>query len=133
LITFGVCISKKTHWIGPALGEGLASFGLQTVTTVCYAYSTDVSLSLSSIKLTLRQCYKPQSAEVAGVINFARQIFSFTVGFYAIPLGNKIGFDWAWVIFAFINLLFFIPMMGLMIWGERARKSIPLPDFDKDV
>jgi hypothetical protein len=27
------------------MGEGLASFGLQTVTTVCYAYSTDVLIS----------------------------------------------------------------------------------------
>jgi hypothetical protein len=55
------------------------------------------------------------------------------VGFYAIPLGEEIGFDWAWVIFAFINLFFFIPMIGLMIWGEKARKHLPLPDFDNDL
>ena len=42
LITFGVCIQKRTHWIGPAMGEAISSFGLQTITTICYAYSTDV-------------------------------------------------------------------------------------------
>jgi len=81
----------------------------------------------------LHQCYKPQSAEIAGILNFARQIFSFTVGFYAIPLGEKIGFDWCWVTFAFIHLFFFIPMMGLMIRGERWRKTLPLPNFEKDL
>jgi hypothetical protein len=55
------------------------------------------------------------------------------VGFYAIPLGMKIGFDWCWVVFAFIHLVFFVPMIGLMIWGEKWRKNIPLPDFDKDL
>jgi hypothetical protein len=66
-------------------------------------------------------------------LNFARQIFAFTVGFYAIPLGEKIGFDWCWVVFAFIHLAFFVPMIGLMIWGEKWRKNIPHPDFDKDL
>lgn len=55
------------------------------------------------------------------------------MGFYDIPLGEKIGFDWYWVIFAFIHLAFFVPMIGLMIWAEKWKKKIPLPNFDKDL
>jgi len=69
---------------------------------------------------------------VAWILNFARQIFSFTVGFYAILLGEKIGFDWCWFTFASVNL-FFIPIIGLMIWGERLRKYIQPPNFDDDL
>ena len=46
-------------------------------------------------------------------------------------LGEKIGFEWCWVIFGFINLLYFLPMLGLMKYGEKARRTIP-PNFDKD-
>jgi hypothetical protein len=108
--------------------EALASFGLQTVTSVCYAYSTDVNTSLAPLDL---RC--PQSTEVAGILNFARQVFALTVGFYAIPLGDSIGFDWCWVTFAFIHLFFFLLMLTLMLWGEKWRKNPPLPDFDKDL
>jgi hypothetical protein len=50
VIIEGVCLShsKTVTWIGPAFGMGIAGLGLQIVTTVLYAYMTDVSgLSVS--------------------------------------------------------------------------------------
>lgn len=50
VIIEGVCLShsKTVTWIGPAFGMGIAGLGLQIVTTVLYAYTTDVSgLSVS--------------------------------------------------------------------------------------
>jgi multidrug resistance protein len=69
IIIYGVCLEKKTHWMGPVMGMAIASFGLQLVTTVCYAYCSD--------------CYKPQSGEIGSLYNFGRQVFAFPMGFYA--------------------------------------------------
>ncbi|MCJ1443301.1 MAG: hypothetical protein MMC23_003799 [Stictis urceolatum] len=69
IIIYGVCLHFRTHWVGPVIGNALAGVGLQLVTTVSYAYCSD--------------CYKPQSGEVGTLYNLGRQIFSFTVGFYA--------------------------------------------------
>ena len=48
VIIDGVCIQRHStiHWIGPALGMGIASFGLQVATTVTYSYCTDVRVSV---------------------------------------------------------------------------------------
>jgi hypothetical protein len=46
---------------------------------------------------------------------------------------RKIGFGWCWVISAFVNLLFVLPILGLMVWGKKARKTIPPANFDKDL
>lgn len=69
IIIYGVCLERHTHWIGPVMGMAISSFGLQLVTTVCYAYCSD--------------CYKPQSGEIGSLYNFGRQTFAFPMGFYA--------------------------------------------------
>jgi MFS family permease len=48
IIIEGVCLQKKTHWIGPGMGIGIASFGLQVATTVIYAYTCEVCHSQST-------------------------------------------------------------------------------------
>ncbi|KAF2230595.1 MFS general substrate transporter [Viridothelium virens] len=115
----GVCITHKTHWIGPAMGVAIASFGLQIVTTIIYAYIAD--------------CYKPQSAEIGAVLNFTRQIFSFCVGFYAIQTGQMIGFQDAWIIWACINVATFLPVIILVWKGERWRRALGTPKFHNDL
>jgi MFS family permease len=70
IIIEGVCLQHKTHWAGPVLGIGIGAFGLQIISTNVYAYVTD--------------CYKPQSAEISTLLNFGRQTFSFTLGFYMV-------------------------------------------------
>ncbi|KAH8819360.1 major facilitator superfamily domain-containing protein [Xylogone sp. PMI_703] len=119
IIIEGVCIEKETHWIGPGLGIGIASFGLQIATTVIYAYTAD--------------CYKPQSAEIGAVLNAGRNFMSFPVAFYAVPLGERIGFQWAWVLFALLNVLFFSPMILLMFKGEKWRRSFKVVNFHNDL
>ncbi|KAL9085495.1 MAG: hypothetical protein Q9165_007540 [Trypethelium subeluteriae] len=119
VIIEGVSITHKTHWIGPAMGVAIASFGLQIVTTIIYAYVAD--------------CYKPQSPETGAVLNFVRQIFSFCIGFYAVQTGEKIGFQDAWITWAFINFATFLPVL-LLIWrGERWRLALGVPKFHNDL
>ncbi|KAI9706212.1 MAG: hypothetical protein M1820_004973 [Bogoriella megaspora] len=115
VIIEGVCITRRTHWVGPAMGLGIASFGLQIAKTVIYAYVAD--------------CYKPQAPETGALINFVRQLFSFCVGFYAVQTGGKIGFQDAWIAWAFINFGTFLPVM-LLVWkGEQWRMAFSRPRF----
>ena len=119
IIIEGVCITHKTHWVGPAMGIGIASFGLQVVSTIIYAYIAD--------------CYRPQAAETGAVVNFIRQIFSFCVGFYGIKAGERIGYQNAWIIWSFINVGTFLPVL-LLVWrGERWRKALGVPRFHDDL
>ena len=49
IIIEGVCIEKKTHWIGVGMVIAIASFGLQVATTVVYTYTAEVSRMSSLI------------------------------------------------------------------------------------
>ena len=59
IITFGAMAQMNKPWIDLALPMGVAGVGLQVATTMTYTYCTD--------------CYKPQSAEVAAVINLSQK------------------------------------------------------------
>lgn len=42
IIIEGVCLQKRTHWAGTAMGIAIASFGYQIVTTAVYSYTAEV-------------------------------------------------------------------------------------------
>ncbi|OQV06445.1 hypothetical protein CLAIMM_11007 [Cladophialophora immunda] len=119
IIIEGVCLERKTHWIGVAFGIALASVGLQISTTVVYTYTAE--------------CYKPQSPEIGSLLNFARQIYSFAMGFYAIPWAERIGVLNAWVAMAFTDVAFFLPLLLLFFKGEEWRVRLGEPRFHKDL
>lgn len=119
LVIHGVCVKERTHWIGLAAGMVVTSIGLQAGTTLTYAYCTD--------------CYKPQAAEISTIINLTRQIFAFTIGFYALPFGEGTSFAASEGTFAAINFLSWCPLM-LLVWkGEEIRKSQGEPDLHNDL
>ncbi|KAJ0122551.1 hypothetical protein J7T55_003065 [Diaporthe amygdali] len=107
----GVCISHSatTSWVGNAIGMAISSVGFQVATTVTYTYCTD--------------CYRSRSAEVGTVINFTRHIFSALVSFDALPLAEDIGFQYAWLVFSFINIILLVPFLLLRIFGQKMRMS----------
>jgi hypothetical protein len=119
LIINGVCIQKKTPWIGLAVGMVVTSIGVQAATTLTYAYCTD--------------CYKPQAAEVSTLINLFRQIFAFTIGFYALPFGESKGFGVAWGVFAAINFVTWLPLMILIWKGKEIREHQGEPNLHNDL
>ena len=123
VIVDGVCIShsRTSSWVGSAFGLGLASFGVQVAGTVTYTYTTD--------------CYKPQSPEIASLINVFRQVFSALIAFYAIPLANAIQYQYAWLVFALINIAFLMPVVYLRFNGGKIRASSwqKPPSFHSDL
>ncbi|KAL9616446.1 MAG: hypothetical protein Q9160_008698 [Pyrenula sp. 1 TL-2023] len=119
VIIEGVTLQYKTHWSGPVMGIGIGAVGLQIVSTNIYAYITD--------------CYKPQSAEISTLLNFGRQTFSFTLGFYMIPFGEKTTFGVAWSVMAIIDAFLFLGIVALMFRGQQWREKLGAPNFDKDL
>ncbi|MCJ1393748.1 hypothetical protein MMC18_006624 [Xylographa bjoerkii] len=119
VIIEGVCFQYRTHWAGPVIGVGIGCFGLQIISTNVYAYVTD--------------CYKPQSAEVSTLLNFARQTFSFTIGFYAIPFAEATTYGIAWGTFAIIHVAFFTGIITLLWKGQKWRQKLGEPSFDRDL
>ena len=49
IIIEGVCLQRKTHWAGTAMGIGVASVGMQIVTTAVYTYTAEVSLETNPL------------------------------------------------------------------------------------
>ncbi len=102
---------EHVHWFASIFAVDLGRFGLQIITTTCYTYTID--------------CYGRNSAQVAQVFNFARQIACMTVTFSAKNLGDDISSRWLFMIYAVFGggLAF---MGGLLIlWkGQRWREDV---------
>jgi hypothetical protein len=54
---------------------------------------------------------------------------------YSIPLGNKIKFEYAWLVFAMINVAFLLPLLALRIYGSKWRALAwqSPPTFHNDI
>ncbi|CAK5267759.1 unnamed protein product [Mycena citricolor] len=119
LLIWGFSIQYKTMWVGPAFGFGLMCFAIQITSTVLYSYNAD--------------CYRPQTSESAQVMNFGRQIIGMTTGFWAIPMGTKIGFQFMGVTLALVGLVSFLPVLFLMYHGKTIRDRMGAPSFNKSM
>lgn len=115
----GTCLEYRTHFMGPVMGIGIAAFGLQIVSTNIFAYVID--------------CYKPQSAELSTLLNFGRQVFSFTLGFYMIPFANATNYGTAWGVFAIIDFVLYGGVVALILRGQQWRAKLGEPDFHKEI
>jgi len=115
LIIFGATVGKTNFYI-PLIGLGVGVFGLQIASTTLYAYVSD--------------CYKPQTPESGVLFNLSRGI-SFVVGYFALPFAAEVGYFWAWFTFAAVLFSFFLPIVALMVWGERWRIALGAPNFHR--
>lgn len=117
LIIFGATVGKYSFYV-PLVGLGVGVFGLQIASTTLYAYTSD--------------CYKPQTPESGTVFNLSRGL-SFVVGYFALPFAAEVGYFWAWFTFATVLFSFFLPIVALMIWGEKWRKRLGAPSWNRDL
>ncbi|KAJ5606678.1 hypothetical protein N7510_009459 [Penicillium lagena] len=119
LIIHGVCVQAKQPWISLAAGEMIASIGVQAATTLTYSYCID--------------CYKPQAAEVSTIINLFRFVYAFTIGFYALPFAERVGFGSAWGTLAAINFAAWLLLLILIFKGESIRSRQGEPTLHRDL
>ncbi|KAF2099251.1 MFS general substrate transporter [Rhizodiscina lignyota] len=115
LLIYGFTLQYHTHWFGPLFGMGLACFGIQIITTTCYTYSID--------------SYRPEGSDVSQLFNFCRQEIGMTFAFYAIPMAEKIGYQFTFLFFALMgSFLAFIPIAVLMWKGKEIREKLGKPN-----
>ncbi|KAJ7477324.1 MFS general substrate transporter [Mycena galericulata] len=119
LLIWGFCIQYKTPYIGPTMGFGIMCFAIQIISTVLYSYNAD--------------CYKPQTPEIAQVMNFGRQTVGMTAGFWAIALGDKIGFQFMAVTMALVSAVAFIPIVVFMFHGKTIRDKMGVPSYNRSL
>lgn len=62
-----------------------------------------------------------------------RQSMGFTVGFWSIPFGTKVGFEFSGLTYALVYFLSFIPVGIMMRYGERIRMKTGKPMFDVEI
>ncbi|KAF9446142.1 hypothetical protein P691DRAFT_674213, partial [Macrolepiota fuliginosa MF-IS2] len=90
---------------------------VQIVSSVCYTYSCN-------------DCYNTRSNDASICFGFIRQVFGLTLGFYSIPFGDKIGYQWSFVVFGIICVVTFLPVVLLMFKGEEWRMKMGVPPSD---
>ena len=65
---------------------------------------------------------------MAQLFNFVRQEIGFTFAFYVVHLGEEIGYQFVFLMFALIGgVLAFIPMLFVIFKGEETRKRLGPP------
>lgn len=60
-------------------------------------------------------------------------VFTFNIGFYALPFGEQIGFDASFSILGAINIIMLIPLLFLLWKGEEIRKWQGKPSDHNDI
>ncbi|KAF7333740.1 MFS general substrate transporter [Mycena venus] len=116
LLIWGFSWQYKTHWMAPTTGFAIMNFAAQIISTVIYSYTAD--------------CYKPQTPDSAQVFNFVRQTFGMTLGFWVIPMGTKIGYQFMGVTLALVEVVTFVPIIFLMYRGKSIREKMGAPTFN---
>ncbi|KIX05595.1 uncharacterized protein Z518_06467 [Rhinocladiella mackenziei CBS 650.93] len=116
LTMFGLTLQYEVHWIAPCIAIAIYSFAIQIVSTVTFTYAVD--------------CYEHVAGEVALVLNFCRMEFAFYVSFYLPHYTKKVGYGWAFGIYAILSVMLFLPMILLMFKGGQIRKRLGTPQSD---
>ena len=89
-LIFGLAFQFKLTYVAVAIGMALTCLALQVVTTpICAPTSLARSDHLDAY---LTDAFKPQSAEIAQVLNVCRQTLAFTVPWWANAANVNLGF-----------------------------------------
>jgi len=114
LLMYGFGVQYNVHFMIPIIAMGIAMAGVQVITTVAYIYAIE--------------CYRSEANEISQLINLIRQEFGFTFAFYAIRLGDAIGYQFTFLIFVLLGSgVAFVPIVWLMLRGQRIRERLGYP------
>lgn len=107
LIIVGQTLQHHLSYAGIVIGWGMYVVGVMMATVAITAYALD--------------SYPTASSEVAGLLNFARVVSGFAVGYFQNPWGQKEGFGLSFGIQAIVVAAAVLILVALQIWGPRWR------------
>ena len=109
LIIVGQTLQKHLSYVGIIMGWGMYVFGVMLATVAVTAYALD--------------SYPTASSEVSGLLNFARVIGGFSVGYFQMPWGVKSGFGLSFGIQAIIVAVAVAIIVMLQLYGNVLRQK----------
>ncbi|KAK6341494.1 hypothetical protein TWF696_008567 [Orbilia brochopaga] len=107
LIIVGFGLSKHLHYISLVFGWGMYVFGVMIASVAITAYALD--------------SYPTASGEVSSLLNFARGIGGFSVGYFQQPWGAKTGYDVSFGTQAAIVAVALGVLLILRVYGKQMR------------
>ncbi|KAI5476700.1 hypothetical protein MNV49_007358 [Pseudohyphozyma bogoriensis] len=114
LIIFGVQLNNTAagHWsVTPSVGSAIALFGLQIVTTVCFAYAIESQAG-------------PDQALVPIFVAFCRQTFAFAAPFYLSDIFTNLGASKAGgLLAAIVGGVGFGLIFVCLVYGKKLREN----------
>lgn len=113
LIIVGQALEKHLHWSAIVVGWGMYVFGVMIASVAVTAYLLD--------------SYQSGSGEVAGLLNFARTVGGFAVGYFQQPWGTKDGYGTSFGIQAAVVAVAVGVLTFIRVFGPKLRaKGGPL-------
>ena len=113
LVIIGQALQKHFSWVAIVFGWGMYVFGYMIMSVAITAYALD--------------SYPTGSGEVSSLINFARLIGGFSVGYFQLAWGLKSGFDVSFGVQAALVAAAVMIIPVLHVYGPRMRaKGGPL-------
>lgn len=109
LVLLGQALEKHLNIGAVIMGWGLYAFGLMITSVATIAFILD--------------CYPSASGEVSALINFARVALGFSVGYYQLDWGKKVGYGASFGTQAAIVAAAFGLLLVIQIFGARIRAA----------
>lgn len=107
LVLVGQGLHHHLHWAVLVVGWGVYVFGVMTASVAVTTYLLD--------------SFQTASGEVAGYLNFARVVAGFSVGYFQMPWGLKVGYDKSFGTQAAIVGAALIVLFLIQRYGKRLR------------
>ena len=107
LVIIGQALQKHLSWVAIVFGWGMYVFGYMVMSVAITAYALD--------------SYPTGSGEVSSLINFARLIGGFSVGYFQLAWGLKSGFDVSFGVQAALVAAAVMIIPFLHFYGPRLR------------
>ena len=107
LVIIGQALQKHLSWVAIVFGWGMYVFGYMIMSVAITAYALD--------------SYPTGPGEVSSLINFARLIGGFSVGYFQLAWGLKSGFDVSFGVQAALVAAAVMIIPVLHIYGPRMR------------
>ncbi|KAF8519537.1 MFS general substrate transporter [Gautieria morchelliformis] len=115
LLLYGFGLQYRVNYMLPIVAIGITMAGAQIIATVTYVYAIE--------------CYPQESGDTSQLINVIRQELGFAFAFYAIRLGDRIGYQFTYLIFSIVgSVVVFVPIVWLMFHGKAIRERLGAPD-----
>jgi MFS family permease len=107
LIIVGQALAHLLHYSAIVMGWGMYVFGVMVSSVAITAYALD--------------CYPNGSGEVSALLNFARTVSGFSVGYFEVEWGAASGYDVSFGIQSAIVGVSVVILAALYFFGERLR------------